>query len=454
MADDSSLSSSAPRSSAAYTSSRSLHVSMSDLDAHARAAADEAQSAMAAAFAAAQAAFVALERAPLPDAIAQQQRVRDTLVQVLTLHYRVQQCNLFSANEELDDVSTGDLKYALLPFFLGDLCLKITDDSRDAHLRASTRFYLTFLRQCANFKILSPPDWRAYEQIEAHVRKSQRGALDSSSSSSASSSSVDGDEPAPALTDPHAERNEKLERLRRKKDAEKQLEAAVASLTARIRKLGADAADEQADDDESERAYLRIYLAHAVLASIDNCRMSARELDVLAMRPQYERILRAEARDGGAPPPPDKPKVMRIEPRANGPAVVSANFAVDSGGNMVKQSGGARGDGAVRVGGMRLVPLSTAIDIRTQYASRVFRDFNPPTMDEAEYMRVLEARGFFAHAHGGGSAGEAAAEAAARDRARDLDDDDEAHDADTRKKRDWDNWKDDNPKGAGNRMNK
>ena len=49
-----------------------------------------------------------------------------------------------------------------------------------------------------------------------------------------------------------------------------------------------------------------------------------------------------------------------------------------------------------------LVPLSTAIDIRTQFASRVFRDFNPPTMDEAQYMQLLEQRGFFANSQGGG----------------------------------------------------
>ena len=33
-------------------------------------------------------------------------------------------------------------------------------------------------------------------------------------------------------------------------------------------------------------------------------------------------------------------------------------------------------------------------------------------------------------------------------------DDEEAVDRDTRKKREWDNWKDDNPKGAGNTLNR
>jgi hypothetical protein len=33
-------------------------------------------------------------------------------------------------------------------------------------------------------------------------------------------------------------------------------------------------------------------------------------------------------------------------------------------------------------------------------------------------------------------------------------DDEEAVDRDTRKKRDWDNWKDDNPKGVGSTLNR
>jgi hypothetical protein len=58
---------------------------------------------------------------------------------LLILHYRAQHAQAFaSANEELDDVATGDLKYALLPYYLGDVCLRIVDDSRATHLRAST----------------------------------------------------------------------------------------------------------------------------------------------------------------------------------------------------------------------------------------------------------------------------------------------------------------------------
>jgi hypothetical protein len=51
---------------------------------------------------------------------------------------------------------------------------------------------------------------------------------------------------------------------------------------------------------------------------------------------------------------------------------------------------------------MKLMPLNHQINIRAQYQSQVFRDFNPPTMDDDEYMRVLEKQGFFANSKGGG----------------------------------------------------
>lgn len=160
--------------SASASASSSLRFDLTALEAHAREAADSAALCVALAqqFAEAQAAHAALDQ-PLPPAppasasasasatgfasgsesssssssssspsdlvFRQQVRVRDTLVMLLILHYRAQHAQAFaSANEELDDVATGDLKYALLPYYLGDVCLRIVDDSRATHLRAST----------------------------------------------------------------------------------------------------------------------------------------------------------------------------------------------------------------------------------------------------------------------------------------------------------------------------
>jgi hypothetical protein len=84
-----------------------------------------------------------------------------------------------------------------------------------------------------------------------------------------------------------------------------------------------------------------------------------------------------------------------------GPAVVAANFKVDSKGNMIR----AEDSGTVVIGGMKLVPLNQQINLRSHYEQQVFREFNPPTMDDAQYLELLHERGFFAQAHGGGYAG-------------------------------------------------
>ena len=121
--------------------------------------------------------------------------------------------------------------------------------------------------------------------------------------------------------------------------------------------------------------------------------------------------------------------------------MVAANFAVDGRGNMVRD-----GDtGAVQIGGMKLMPLNSQINLRSHYEQQVFKEFNPPTMDEDTYMELLRQQGFFAQNQPAGAPASGAAAAAADA------DSDAAVDAATLKARDWDNWKDDHPFGAGNK---
>ena len=69
---------------------------------------------------------------------AYQALVKRALSIFLQLHYRVLSLSVFSKNEEVEDVSTADLKYALVPSFIGDLCQKVSWDSdRAAHIKAS-----------------------------------------------------------------------------------------------------------------------------------------------------------------------------------------------------------------------------------------------------------------------------------------------------------------------------
>jgi hypothetical protein len=311
---------------------------------------------------------------------------------------------------EVDDVSTADLKYALVPAFLGDVCLKISwDASRAEHIKASTRFLRFFLAQCAILNILTATDRRIMENLQQREQRALAGQ-------------------PPPKADPAAEREEKLDRLRRKKDATAKMNILMAKLQARIKQSGADAADD-ADEEEDERGYVLTCLSFHVLQSFDHLNISARELEVLAMRPQYERVLEAEAQ-GDRQVERAKPKVMRIEPTAAGPAVVSANFQVDSQGNMIKD--GSTGQVSVGsfchfdyfcfcamlltiicsllktslrlmcTGGMKLTLLNEQINLRAHFEKSVFKEFNPPTMDEAEYMQLLHERGFFQQGGGYG----------------------------------------------------
>lgn len=64
------------------------------------------------------------------------------------------QLDLFSRNEELEEVATADLKYLLLPALLGALTMKQT--SRDKRLdivQTSRAYFMDFLRRCKEYNI-------------------------------------------------------------------------------------------------------------------------------------------------------------------------------------------------------------------------------------------------------------------------------------------------------------
>ena len=63
-----------------------------------------------------------------------QNNIKKNIVDFLSLNYLVLNEGLFSSNEEYEDINTIDLKYLLVPYFLGELCSKINDKFRDSHI--------------------------------------------------------------------------------------------------------------------------------------------------------------------------------------------------------------------------------------------------------------------------------------------------------------------------------
>lgn len=66
----------------------------------------------------------------------------------------IAQLNLFSRNEELEEIATVDLKYMLLPALLGALTLKkINRDKRLEIIQTAQAYFNDFLKRCKEYNV-------------------------------------------------------------------------------------------------------------------------------------------------------------------------------------------------------------------------------------------------------------------------------------------------------------
>ncbi|XP_040178600.1 immunoglobulin-binding protein 1 [Rana temporaria] len=84
----------------------------------------------------------------------------------------VTQLDLFSSNEDLEEISSADLRFLLLPALLGALTLKQGDQSRRLqHLEAARTYFLDFLKRCHRYKVSDftlPPQPRETGENEGY----------------------------------------------------------------------------------------------------------------------------------------------------------------------------------------------------------------------------------------------------------------------------------------------
>ncbi|XP_026888698.2 immunoglobulin-binding protein 1 [Electrophorus electricus] len=85
----------------------------------------------------------------------------------------VAQLDLFSRNEELEEVATADLKYLLLPVLLAALTLRqVSPAKRPEHLSTARVYFMDFLRRCKDYNISSfhmPADTPTGEESNSQV---------------------------------------------------------------------------------------------------------------------------------------------------------------------------------------------------------------------------------------------------------------------------------------------
>ncbi|KAI5289559.1 hypothetical protein KEM54_003663 [Ascosphaera aggregata] len=324
-------------------------------------------------------------------------RLRDAISKLEECQRRIAQLSLFSSNESVEDITTNDLPFLTVEYHLAELLQRSYGEDRLKSLRRTLEIYEAFLSRLDDYDLLSTSNQQLYAQ---YVEKPQFFSLAPSSN-------------------PAVRRETKIARFREEKQLKDKLDY-----------YRQNASSIQADDETVRKLYLaeiRLF-THQTFQTLD---MIAQEVEMLAVIaanpppppvPQSSRNDAADARKPGLVPPnqrySDRLDLGLKERRNNGP--------------LLSKTG---------------VPLRnfTLTNQRSELQRGVFRSgHNLPTMTIDEYLEEERRRGNIIE--GGG-------EASGRPKEVDEDDMEEA-DKETYKAREWDEFKEANPKGSGNTLNR
>ncbi|KIW21493.1 hypothetical protein PV08_02073 [Exophiala spinifera] len=319
---------------------------------------------------------------------------KDTLQSIIDNFERcrqlIRQLALFSPNEEVEDIATQDLQYLTVDYNLAEMKIKTYSEDRLSSLQASLALLESFLTQLDNYGLLDSSNHKLYERF-----LEQRHGFRIVSSSN-----------------PEEKRKIKITRFQEEKALKQKLEY----LRGESQKINI-------DDDTIRNLYLA-EIALSVNRTFSSLDMITQELDILSHMRQV--------------PTQASPSIDQREPTR------SDGYSERLDGPMTMAGLGKKGGPLLSSSGKPLQPF-TLTDKRTQLQQGVFRSgHNLPTMSIDEYLEEERRRGGIIE--GGGNANAAQPEP-------DEDNMDEV-DAATMKARQWDEFVEANPKGAGNRLNR
>ncbi|KAI9021928.1 TAP42-like protein [Hyaloraphidium curvatum] len=325
-------------------------------------------------------AYSRIETTSLSSSDARYQELVAEAVQLFTdCMQMVRSLSLFSSNESVEDLGTGDLPLLLVDAYLADLVPKQLQADRLPLLEQSKSYWLSFLTRLDSYGILDS------ERKTDLQRILERTA---------------------SLPGTAKRREDVISRHRRKQKLEEDM------ATLRERKArGIEA------DDEVERQLALTSVAMFVEVALESLDMVEQELKLLREREKAKTSMG----NGQERPSQDRER-PREQPDPSGPLLSSTG----------KASG----------------PLQTftLVNDRQALQKKVFGPgYRLPTMSIDEYLDREMQRGNIIS--GGGQT--------ERPEPKVVDDSDSAAvDQETYRQREWDDWKDDNPRGHGNRKGK
>ncbi|KAI1177933.1 TAP42-like family protein [Nemania sp. FL0916] len=312
--------------------------------------------------------------------------------------HMIESISLFSSNESLEDIATSDLPYLLVLYYVAELLQKVSTSSpleRQRNLDSTREAYEKFLHILESYSILSPQDRKLLEDYS----EDQMGFSTISTK------------------DPNARRNAKIANFK----AEKQLKQKLEYMRNSPRYL------EDGGDEEAVRELYLTNIALSVHMAFQGLEGINREVEVLAQAPiplipqhttveDDQRRRRASIDNDGYSDKLDTP--LRGQAGSQGPLLSKE--------------------------GKPLRPF-TLVGNRQELQRGVFRPgHNLPTMSIDEYLEEERRRGGIIE--GGG-------EASGRQPEPDEDNIEKA-DEETMKAREWDEFREANPRGSGNTLNR
>ncbi|KAF2483015.1 phosphatase 2A-associated protein [Neohortaea acidophila] len=299
--------------------------------------------------------------------------------------------SLFSPNESLDDISSADLQYLLLDYWLAEVVLRINDRNRRVNLLRAQSSHESYLKQLDNYDMLSKGDASLLQQY-----------YDAPTTFSTASTA-----------DAAARRDTKIRRFKEEKALKQRLDY----LESNKRTLST--------DDGAYRELQLANIAYCTHQAFQSLESIAQELQILALAPS-------------SPPAPPSSEDAR---ERNGRGADGYSERLDS--SIPQLSAGLRGP-LLDNKGKPLRPF-TLTSKRQEFRNGVFRpDHSLPTMSIDEYLEEERRRGGMID--GGGPQSQVRPQ---------VDEDDvDAADRETMKAREWDEFVEANPRGSGNTINR
>ncbi|KAJ5587324.1 uncharacterized protein N7459_003089 [Penicillium hispanicum] len=320
--------------------------------------------------------------------------VNSTIAKFQECQRQVNLLSLFSPNESLDDVSSGDLQYMTLEHHLAELIQRGPSSDREAVLRQAVDQYEKFLARLDEYNLLSKGDKKLLEEYMANPSFFTLAPMN----------------------DAAARRETKVRRFREEKELKQKLEY-FARNEARL----------QSDDDDTRQLYLaelQLYI-HQTFQALD---LLIQELSMLSAMRNAPALVPAQ-------PPQDDPRQRS--------SLGGANYSDRLDPSLSQLLSGGRTGPLLNSKGKPMQPF-TLLDRRAQLQQGVFRSgHNLPTMTIDEYLEEEKRRGNVVQ--GGEQSGIQP----------EIDEDDlDKADEETMKARAWDEYVEANPRGSGNTLNR